>query len=128
MNTPKWAQDLAINALVYLESKGHNIEVPPIRWRRSKYYKSSSGVCYQHHHITITAGKDRRDAKLVLLHELAHWVLPDREHHGNMFWRTVFDLYHWAKLPPRVCLNREASINRRSKKRLTKLSKEVDSM
>lgn len=124
MNPPKWAQELALSALVYLETKGYKVEVPPIHWRHSKYNNSSSGICYQHKHITVTAGKDRRDAKLVLLHEIAHWVLPDKEHHGDNFWRLAFDLYRTNGLPVRVCINRESGeTHRRSRQRISKLAK-----
>jgi hypothetical protein len=125
MKVPKWAQDLILDTLLYLQSRGYPDAIPEIRWRHSSYHKLSSGVCYQHNHITITAGKDRRDQKLVLLHELAHWVLPDKEHHGDAFWRLAFELYRVNKLPIRVCINREStSTHRRSRARIVKLAKE----
>lgn len=127
---PKFAQDLAIEACIYLESQGHKVEIPLIKWRKpkvktfdcdsrlirtpddwrkhrtSKARKTSSGVCYRTH-ITISAGSDRTDCRMVLLHELAHWALPWKEHHSDAFWTTAFDLYRHFKLPIRYCLNRE---------------------
>ncbi len=129
MNPPKWAQELALNALIYLESKGLEAETPVINWRHGNR-ESSSGTCFHvcqgqpSPHIAITAGTDKRDAKLVLLHELTHWVMPLGECHGDNFWQTAFDLFQWARLPQRVCLSREAGVGR-SHKRLKKLQGEV---
>lgn len=66
MNTPKWAQDLILDAMIYLESKGYDAELPDIKWRQSHtawsfktdkpaLRKASSGVCHQEH-ITIIQG------------------------------------------------------------------------
>jgi predicted metal-dependent hydrolase len=122
MITPQWAQDLIIDTILYLESKGYKAELPEIKYRHSKR-NSTSATCYQHKYITITAGKDRRDTKMVILHELAHWVLPDNEHHGDNFWRLAFNLYKWQGLPLRVCINRESTYNtqHRSKTRILKI-------
>ncbi len=124
MKVPAWAQDLTINAMLYLESKGYAADLPELRWRHS-HYNASSGVCCHGDHITVTAGTKRRDARMVLLHELAHWVLPTCEHHGNLFWRTAFDLYRAMGLPLRICVNRESRCLGRSAKRLNKLAHEA---
>ncbi len=123
MNIPKWAQELTINTIIHLQSKGYKSELPELKWRHGKH-RSSSGICCQHDHITITAGHDRKDSKLVLLHELAHWVLPDNEHHGDNFWRLAFDLYKFNGLPVRYCINRESNeTHTRSKARIKRLAK-----
>lgn len=120
MNTPKWAQDLILDAMLYLESKGIQGELPDVKWRQSHtawnfkanrpaLRKVSSGVCHTRH-ITIVQGKDRTDTKLVILHELAHWVLPDKgghEGHTPKFWDIAWMLYREFKLPVRYCLTRE---------------------
>ncbi len=87
MKTPKWAQDLIIEAMIYLESKGIKAEIPAINWRhRAGFY--SSGHAGRGGHagnlITITAGKHRLDQKLVVLHELSHVVTKPIEQHSTV--------------------------------------------
>jgi hypothetical protein len=123
MKTPQWAQDLIIDAMIQLESKGYQGDLPDIKWRKAtaraydfindKDYRkprnTSSGICHEQH-ITIVAGHNRTDCKLVILHELAHWVLPYKcghEGHTPRFWDIAWDLFQWAKLPVRYCLQRE---------------------
>lgn len=105
---PKWAQELTLSALLYLRDKQYDISVPLLNWKH-KQRDVSSGICRQDS-ITIIAGKKRVDTKLVLLHELAHWALPIKrghEGHTTEFWDIAWDLYRWAGLPIRYCLNRE---------------------
>ena len=126
MKVPNWAQDLTLNTLLYLESKGYDTKIPEIKWRKSSYHWSSSGTCYNGDHITITAGKERKDQKLTLLHELAHWALPNNEHHGNNFWKLAFELYKWQGLSMRQCVNRETTCRGgRSHNRLNKIAKSI---
>lgn len=137
MNTPKWAQDLILDAVLFLQSKGYQAELPDVKWRKAgsfngKYGRlfraTSSGVCYRDH-IRINAGHDRKDCKLIILHELAHWVLPikdklggftldengnpgmpfieEHEGHTARFWDVAWMLYREFKLPVRYCLQRE---------------------
>lgn len=122
---PKWAQDLLINALLHLESEGHKINVPTLNWRRGTHYRSSGNA--NQDKITITAGTNRLDQKLVLLHEIVHTVakpqgqyikidphtrvrhLSRRTWHTAEFWDIAWSLYRWAKLPIRYCQKREYS-------------------
>ncbi len=135
MNTPEWAQDLIIDAMLYLESKGFQSNLPDIKWRHRTGFHSSGHAGKAH--ITLSAGTNRIDQKLVLLHELAHtvteaevkyldidkakkrgWHFPSEIlagrplisryiYHTDKFWDTAWSLYRWAKLPIRYCLNRE---------------------
>ncbi len=142
MNTPNWAQDLIIDAMLYLESKGFQSNLPDIKWRHRTGFHSSghAGGHAGATHITISAGTNRTDQKLVLLHELAHmvtkpeikyldierakkkgWRFPSEFlannggrpliskyiYHTAEFWDTAWDLYRWAELSVRYCLNRE---------------------
>ena len=90
MTAPKWAQDLVIK--VALES-GLN-DLPDLIWRRSDR-KYTGGVYHRQRilpyqprppRIVITAGHDRIDQKLALLHELAHWI--SNEGHTPRFYRV----------------------------------------
>ena len=103
MTAPKWAQDLILDVLV----KHEYDRIPDMVWRhRSGVH--SSGTCYTYR-IVLSAGTDRTDAKLVLLHELAHWLLPMYERHSPRFWRLAWQLYREYRLPIRYTLQREAS-------------------
>lgn len=120
MKTPNWAQDLILDASLYLQSIGYKAELPDIHWRnapRGRWLgvkrKTSSGICYAKH-ITIVAGRDHMDCKLTILHELAHWALPttDRighEAHTPHFWNIAWQLYREFKLPIRYCKEREGN-------------------
>lgn len=101
-NPPKWAQDLTLDALLFARSN----RVPTLVWRRSKGHKSSSGhTDHYYTKIVITAGSNRTDQKLLLLHELAHFIT--RNSHTPKFWDMAWKLYRWAKLPMRHCKARE---------------------
>ena len=104
MAIPQWAQELTLKALIHCTVD----DVPVIRWRRSQG-QTSSGTCFRDKKLgfVVTAGRNRTDAKLVLLHELAHWLRPAGECHGDAFWDLAWNLYRWAKLPVRYCLSRE---------------------
>mgnify|MGYP001575746520 CR=1 FL=1 len=138
MKTPNWAQDLILNAILYLQSKGFQCDLPVVKWynapktrwgwRRDKptKRKSSTGICYRNY-ISIRYGTDRRDCKLVLLHELAHWALPlgseTHEGHTDRFWDLAFDLYREFGLPLRVCLKRERNYRKGSIRAYRKLKR-----
>lgn len=68
---------------------------------------SSSGTTYKEYvkswrpyklgkgKIHVTAGKSLEDQKLVLLHELAHWIVIKNktQGHTSAFWDLAFELY-----------------------------------
>ena len=134
MKTPKWVEKLALEALVYLEGQGYKVATPTIRWRRG-HIRHSSGRTFGKETIVVTAGTSRKDAKLVLLHEIAHtvaeskpqywniekakrngWIFPQEPTkpivvrsicHTAEFWDVAWKLYRCAKLPIRYCQERE---------------------
>jgi hypothetical protein len=94
--------------LVTAVCEAAGIDEPEVNWRRSSSAKSSSGrYNYAERRLTITAGKDRRDQRLVLLHELAHHLTP-KANHGPAFWRAAWALYQRFGLA-RYALTRELS-------------------
>lgn len=108
MNIPNWVSDLVIKVL-----EEHNCnDIPNLTWRRYNSY-SSSGTAYydKEKGIVIRAGKKakRWEQKLVLLHELAHWLRPNKEPHSPDFWKLAFQLYKENKIPIRKALDREKS-------------------
>lgn len=116
MKIPKWA-----DGLINLVITDYQSTRPEINWRRAHskkiFYngellntreksKYSSG-CTNSKRIAITVGSSRKDARLVLLHELSHWLCPKGEHHGKLFWDLAFELYRKYKVPMYYALNRE---------------------
>jgi predicted metal-dependent hydrolase len=120
MKIPNW-----VNLLLEQVAKEYpRMILPNIIWRHyhNKYIPSkvvgqysrvknlseqSSGHCNYSKGITITAGRLRKDQKLVLLHELAHWILPAGENHSKDFWDLAFEIYRKFKVPMYYALNRE---------------------
>lgn len=109
MKTPKWAENLYLEALTYLESKGFNPPIAPLSWRHGSYNLSSGHCKWDGKGITITAGKNRLDQKLVLLHETAHLIGNKHEHHSPRFWDIAWDLYRTFKIPINYVKKREYS-------------------
>src|SRR6266540_652846 len=101
---PGWAIDLTLKVARAAE----RMDVPVVTWRlrhrnprrrawgRGKIIvppaTHSSGRCYPAR-IVITAGRSLKDQRLVLLHELAHWLAPTGEHHSESFWERAWALY-----------------------------------
>lgn len=108
MMTPSWVPTVVQAVAMNYGRKS----LPEIRWRNRKDRKCSSGYFHHRKHyarwiythrpnpsfISISAGSDIEDQKLVLLHELAHWLNP-RCNHTIKFWHTAFDLYDDFKIP-----------------------------
>lgn len=113
---PKWAQELTLNALLWWEEHGHLAPEFALYWRRGSQ-KLASGTSYlppaeRETRIVITAGKSRLDAKLVLLHEIAHQLI--NQWHTDAFWDIAWQLYRWAGLPIRYCQKREYAYKARA--------------
>ena len=60
------------------------------------------GVPHPHYPI-------RTEQKIVLLHELAHWLLPVGEHHSPAFWDKAWSLFRRYRCPIKVALAREGN-------------------
>ena len=105
---PKWAQDLILDALVFL---GHE-DVPALTWHRSRsrYSHGKTQLQAGKGRIFITAGSYRLDAKMLVLHELAHHVT--QAWHTAAFWDTAWVLYRWAKLPVKYVKAREGNFRK----------------
>ena len=106
VDPPQWAQDLTLR--VALDEDRDTL--PAITWRRSRWSDMSSGHSKNEEDaITITAGKDRKDQKLVLLHELAHWLMPKNESHSPAFWDKTWQLFRRYGVPMRYARQREGA-------------------
>jgi hypothetical protein len=57
--------------------------------------------------ISVVAGRDPLDQRLVLCHELAHWLGPPNQGHSQAFWRRAWQLYRRYRVPIYYALARE---------------------
>lgn len=101
---PAWAEDLAAEV-----TAKYGGDKPPIaiNWRRSRDNAKSTGRA-RFDRIVVTAGSERRDQRLVLLHELAHWIVGPECWHDATFWDMAWKLYREYNVPSRYALDRES--------------------
>lgn len=103
MPPPRWAQNLLTRVWT---DEGRGLEDrPPLVWRWTSYQHTSGRACVRCGRILVSAGTDRADARLVLLHECAH-VLTGQGHTAA-FWDKVWALYRRYKVPLGYALERE---------------------
>ena len=101
---PKRKQDLVIQVAL---DEGKDT-LPNVTWRRSPgSYYSSGHSKGNGTGIVVTAGRCRTDQKMLLLHEMAHWLLPPEEAHGSLFWDKAWELYRRYGIPMRHAYRRE---------------------
>jgi hypothetical protein len=115
---PPWAQEL-VNAVC----ADAGVSEPVLGWRRAARPNSSGVTRRAAGRVSVTAGTDPLDARLTLLHELAHWLTappagmarrPARGrqrsvHHGRAFYSVAFRLYLRHGLTTDDALRREAA-------------------
>ena len=134
---PEWATMLMEQVL-----KDEGLKIKPVlNWRDSKrsvwssgqawhpskkaYYRykdnrTTNGWDYKRvkytarYKITITAGSQSQDQRLVLLHELAHVICPKNVNHGAVFWRKAWELYKRYGVDLEYALNREKGYRKES--------------
>jgi predicted metal-dependent hydrolase len=92
---PIWAIDLVTQVC-----KDYNRKLPVrVQWYKRQRGAWSSGFTrWNGKEIHISAGSNEYDQELVLLHELAHYLVMRtkkgrRESHSMRFWRVAFELY-----------------------------------
>lgn len=99
---PVWAQQLITRVVDHANLK----DSPTVLWRTTDTSYCSSGVCYLNiGTIKIIAGREKDDQKLVLLHELSHWLVNDT--HTEEFWLKAWELYRQHHVNIDYALNRE---------------------
>ncbi len=109
---PAWASDL-----IAAVCAAAGVEPPPIvRWRRRSGAHASGITRPTLGILAVSAGSDELDARLTLLHELAHWIAPRPRrvrrraaHHDRAFYVRAFPLYRACGIPDAEALAREGS-------------------
>jgi predicted metal-dependent hydrolase len=106
MGAPAWAERILREV-----ARANRRRPPELRWRRSRYRRSagSASIAGRNHNgsISIDAGRDVVDQRLVLCHELAHWLSRPDENHSIAFWLRAWRLYRRYRVPIYYALARE---------------------
>lgn len=111
------ARPRGITAAAYLRRVNHEPNprvLAQIEAHPPKAPSSSGGRCmrpnlaHPNGRIIVTAGTDRKDQRLVLLHELAHWLRPVGESHSSAFWDQAFELYQRYGVSIKYATERES--------------------
>lgn len=84
---PAWAQTLTAKVLAD-RGQYHGVHMT---WRRRTGEFSSGTTWSERRRIAIRSGSSRKDAKLVVLHELAHIITGHT--HTPEFWDCAWELY-----------------------------------
>lgn len=106
MAAPAWAERIVSNV-----ARSSRRPQPGQRWRKTRRRRSSGSAADQSNGdqptIFIAAGRDTIDQRLVLCHELAHWLVGPSEAHSLRFWRCAWRLYRRYRVPIHYALARE---------------------
>ena len=109
---PAWASQL-----IDVVCADAGVEPPGVvRWRRRGGVQASGVTRPTLGMLSVSAGSDELDARLTLLHELAHWLGPRPHrgrrrvaHHDRAFYLRAFPLYRAYGIPDAEALAREGS-------------------
>lgn len=118
---PEWASQLVIQVCA-----DYGKPVPVVRWSNSRARKMcrwSSGRAWSHQkpstnhrwQVSICAGNVESDVRIVLLHELAHWLAPDAWHHNYGFWQLAWELFGRYGCDYDECMEREGAYRKKGK-------------
>lgn len=106
MSAPAWAERVVRDT-----ARLHRRRPPRLRWRAWRRVRSAGsagdGGYGEDGAISIAAGRDPIDQRLVLCHELAHWLGRAEEGHTEAFWRRAWRLYRRHRVPVYYALARE---------------------
>lgn len=123
---PLWAARLARRVI----SDAGQRKPFTLEWRATPRRFSSGQAWPRARRIRIEAGTERADARMVLLHELAHLLCPEDAAHGPIFWKTAWRLYRRHRVPIRHALWSEGSYRagavRAAKKAGVRVSSELE--
>jgi hypothetical protein len=110
MPAPTWAENIVRDVARRKRRPG-----PTLRWRRSRRRRSAgsadSPLGLKNGTISVVAGRDPVDQRLVLCHEIAHWLGKPYEGHSLAFWRRAWRLYRRYRVPIYYALAREGDFH-----------------
>lgn len=92
-DAPAWAFQV-----LQVECQRAGVPVPSLLWRRAPGVTvQTSGSTNLDRGIRMNVGSDTKYAKMVLLHEISHWIRNtrggERFSHDSEFWNIAFGLY-----------------------------------
>ncbi len=106
MPAPAWAERIVSNV-----ARSSRRPQPDLRWRTTRRRRSAGSAVDEldgnRPAISVAAGRDAIDQRLVLCHELAHWLVGPGEGHSLRFWRSAWRLYRRYRVPIHYALARE---------------------
>ena len=125
MTTPDWAIEL-----VEQVAATHKIVPPHLSWKQGSD-EDSSGVYYRKRlTVTIKAGRDLREVRMVVLHEMAHHlahVLGRMERgHGEAFYFICWALYLAYEVPLDLAVANEFQYKAAAERTLLKMGIKLD--
>jgi hypothetical protein len=106
MNAPIW-----VERIIKEVARSARRSRPDLRWRQTRRRRSSGCATDEldtnRDTIAIVAGRDAIDQRLVLCHELAHWLIGPEKGHSISFWNKAWRLYRRYRVPIHYALARE---------------------
>lgn len=85
---PTWAADLVAEVCA-----AYGRLPPRVQWWQRPGRYSSGHTAKAEGYVHVTAGTDPMDQRLVVLHELAHWLGRPDWAHRRAFWGLAWQLY-----------------------------------
>jgi hypothetical protein len=106
MKPPAWAERVISEV-----ARSSRRSPPEMHWRSTRRRRSAGSACDEPSGeadtISIAAGRDPIDQRLVVCHELAHWLVGPADGHSPRFWRRAWQLYRRFRVPIHYALARE---------------------
>ncbi len=99
-NTPTWAKNI-----IRTVARQKRRRPPEVTWQTTRKTHGTAGSS-EGNEIFIREGRFRLNAKLTLLHELAHWITGNG--HTHKFWLQAWALYRQFHLPMGYALTWES--------------------
>jgi hypothetical protein len=116
MDAPRWARNLLKRI-----AADYAVHEPALHWRnRRRPDWSSAGSCaLDCTTVTVTAGTDKMDSRITLVHEMAHQILLCtkswyRGEHSAPFYAFLWTLFRRYRVSMRAALESEAEHHRKT--------------
>lgn len=114
-NNMKQAPEWVTKLIEHVVKEHSHRALPKLIWRkRSGFHSSGTTYTGFNKKIIVRYGSDELDQRLVLLHELAHWISPKNSGHTVRFWKTAWMLYDIYGIPEKYAVDREKHYKKRA--------------